>query len=159
MTLSLPPPEALAQYEALLPRLAHRVVKMVESAEAHRQELEQRETTARIARHRLMSWHAFALILLGLLGLLFVTSCALASSSTGCTQRSPERSAAAVRAFRKANPCPATGQTTGACPGWQVDHRTPLCCGGPDAPENMRWLSVEEHKARHAGGVRCEVKP
>jgi hypothetical protein len=49
------------------------------------------------------------------------------------------RDPAAVRAFRKANPCPATGKTTGACPGWVVDHTIPLCLGGPDEPLNMQW--------------------
>lgn len=44
-----------------------------------------------------------------------------------------------VRKFRAENPCPATGKTRGACPGWVVDHRIPLCAGGKDAPSNMQW--------------------
>ncbi len=55
-----------------------------------------------------------------------------------------QRSAAQVRAFRKLHPCPVTGQTTGACPGWVVDHRVPLCAGGKDAPANMQWQRKEE---------------
>ncbi len=57
-----------------------------------------------------------------------------------------QRSAAEVRAFRAENPCPITGRTRGACPGWQVDHPKPLCAGGLDHRSNMAWLSVEDHK-------------
>ena len=53
-------------------------------------------------------------------------------------------------AFARDNPCPATGQPRGACPGWQVDHRVPLKCGGDDKPANMQWLTVEDHKAKTA---------
>lgn len=49
------------------------------------------------------------------------------------------RDPAQVRAFRATHPCPATGKTTGACPGWVVDHIYPLCAGGADAPANMTW--------------------
>lgn len=49
------------------------------------------------------------------------------------------RDPAQVRAFRQAHPCPATGQTMGACPGWVVDHIYPLCAGGEDRPANMVW--------------------
>lgn len=60
------------------------------------------------------------------------------------TERSP-----AVRAeFRRLNPCPSTGRTTGACPGWQADHLQPLCAGGADAVDNMRWLEVDAHKEK-----------
>jgi hypothetical protein len=83
----------------------------------------------------------------------------LAVSSSGCTQRSPKRSAAVVREFRKANPCPATGKTRGACHGFQIDHIRPLCCGGKDGPSNMHWLSVADHKAKHAYGIACNVGP
>lgn len=33
-------------------------------------------------------------------------------------------------------------------PGYEVDHIIPLCAGGPDTPENMQLLSVEEHKRK-----------
>jgi hypothetical protein len=60
-----------------------------------------------------------------------------------------------VRAeFVRQNPCPATGATRGACPGFQVDHREALICGGTDELPNLQWLSVEEHKAK----TRVEVK-
>ena len=53
------------------------------------------------------------------------------------------RSENTVHAFRKQNPCPATGKTTGACSGWVVDHKIPLCSGqGADDPSNMQWQAV-----------------
>lgn len=86
------------------------------------------------------------------------SSPALAVSSAGCLERSPKRSAAAVRAFRKEHPCPATGKTRGACPLFEIDHIAPLCCGGDDDPSNMHWLTKAEHKAKHAGGIVCEIR-
>lgn len=52
------------------------------------------------------------------------------------------------------NPCPITGKTHGACPGYQVDHREALICGGRDELSNLQWLQTEEHKAK----TRVEVK-
>jgi len=49
------------------------------------------------------------------------------------------RSKSPVREFRRDNPCPATGKTRGACPGYVIDHIRPLCAGGPDHPSNMQW--------------------
>lgn len=54
------------------------------------------------------------------------------------------RDAAQVRAYRAQQPCPATGQHKGACPGYVVDHITPLCAGGADDPSNMIWQSKAE---------------
>lgn len=51
-----------------------------------------------------------------------------------------ERSAAVLAAFREKYPCPATGKSTGACPGWAIDHVIPLACGGADAVYNLQWL-------------------
>lgn len=56
------------------------------------------------------------------------------------------RDRAEVRDFRYEQPCPANGLRRGACPGWQVDHITPLCAGGADKRENMQWISVEDHR-------------
>lgn len=53
-----------------------------------------------------------------------------------------------------------TGQARGACPGWQIDHITPLCSGGADRPVNMQWLTVEQHKAKTREDVRiCRTEP
>jgi hypothetical protein len=45
----------------------------------------------------------------------------------------------AKEAFRKSHPCPSTGKTYGACPGWVVDHIHALKHGGADDPSNMQW--------------------
>lgn len=57
-----------------------------------------------------------------------------------------KRDRSQVRAFRAENPCPATGRTRGACPGWHVDHIIALCAGGADKKENLQWLSKEDHR-------------
>lgn len=62
------------------------------------------------------------------------------------TVSSLPRSGAEVRAFRATHACPATARHRGPCPGFQVDHTIPLCAGGLDRRENMKWLSVEDHK-------------
>jgi len=64
----------------------------------------------------------------------------LLALTAGADARDPKQ----VRLFRAANPCPATGKTAGACPGWVVDHVVPLCAGGADAPVNMQWQSKPE---------------
>ena len=58
------------------------------------------------------------------------------------------RSAAAKHQFEASHPCPSTGRTTGACPGYVVDHVNPLACGGADSPANMQWQTVEAAKAK-----------
>jgi hypothetical protein len=50
--------------------------------------------------------------------------------------------------FRRENPCPATGKTTGACPGYVIDHIVPLKRGGADNPENMQWQTKAEASAK-----------
>lgn len=66
----------------------------------------------------------------------------------------PQRSAAEVLAFKRANPCPSTGLRSGACPGHQVDHANPICAGGADNRENMQWLTTEEHRMKTRSDVR-----
>jgi hypothetical protein len=58
------------------------------------------------------------------------------------------RSAAAKAAFRRCEPCPATGLFTGACPGYVVDHIVALKRGGADDPDNMQWQTVEDARAK-----------
>lgn len=58
------------------------------------------------------------------------------------------RAKAARAEFHRHNPCPATGSTRGACPGYVVDHVTPLCAGGLDHPSNMQWQTVADAKAK-----------
>ena len=78
---------------------------------------------------------------------------ALALAFLATTQAAPRSSS--VRAeFRKANPCPATGKKTGACPGWHIDHMHALCAGGVDEPGNLNWIRVEDHKRKTRQDVR-----
>lgn len=58
------------------------------------------------------------------------------------------RSSQERAAFEHQHPCPATGKTTGACPGYVVDHVTPLKRGGADRPENMQWQKSADAKAK-----------
>lgn len=51
-------------------------------------------------------------------------------------------------AFQREFPCPSTGKTTGACPGWERDHHIALCAGGPDTVANMNWMTIEDHRAK-----------
>jgi hypothetical protein len=48
----------------------------------------------------------------------------------------------------RSHPCPSTGKTYGACPGYVVDHITPLKRGGADSPSNMQWQTKEAAKAK-----------
>ena len=50
--------------------------------------------------------------------------------------------------FRKANPCPSTGSTSGACSGYHIDHKKAIMNGGKDRPSNMQWLAEPAHKAK-----------
>jgi len=61
-----------------------------------------------------------------------------------------KRSSYQVVLFKRANPCPSTGLNTGKCPGWVVDHKTPLCLCGSDSPENMAWQKLAESKIKDA---------
>ena len=76
---------------------------------------------------------------------LLVLICGLLTPlAIGRTLRSPAQRAA----FMRHHPCPATGRSRGACPGYVVDHIEPLCAGGPDNPGNMQWQTVEEGKEK-----------
>jgi len=55
---------------------------------------------------------------------------------------------AAGRAFQASHPCPSTGRSSGACPGYVKDHIVPLKRGGADKPENMQWQTTEAAKAK-----------
>lgn len=75
----------------------------------------------------------------------FVATLILTLTTADATQHRDPRARAA---FVRTQPCPATGKTRGACPGYVVDHIIPLACGGPDAPSNMQWQSVAEAKEK-----------
>lgn len=89
------------------------------------------------------------------LGLLAALLAALLAWPGGAALAQPiERSAAAVREFRRAEVCPVTGLHRGACRGWAVDHIRPLCAGGVDAPVNMQWISDVDHRFKTLVDVR-----
>jgi hypothetical protein len=46
------------------------------------------------------------------------------------------------------HPCPSTGRTGGACPGYRKDHVKPLACGGPDAVWILQWQTIRDAKAK-----------
>jgi hypothetical protein len=58
------------------------------------------------------------------------------------------RSASVKREFQLTHPCPETGRTSGACPGYVKDHIVPLACGGPDAASNLQWQTTRDAKAK-----------
>jgi hypothetical protein len=60
------------------------------------------------------------------------------------------RSAAERTAFKREQPCPATGHRRGPCPGYVIDHVQPLCAGGPDRRDNMQWQT-------HADAIRKDI--
>ena len=77
----------------------------------------------------------------------------------GATSVAGPRSPTARAAFVKANPCPATSQSRGACPGYVVDHIKPLCAGGADHYTNMQWQIVADAKVKDAEERRmCKRK-
>ena len=59
-----------------------------------------------------------------------------------------KRSNEAKNEFKKAHPCPSSGKSTGACPGYVIDHVKPLKRGGADSPSNMQWQTKEEAKEK-----------
>lgn len=59
-----------------------------------------------------------------------------------------KRDPAQRRAFESKHPCPSTGKTSGACPGYVVDHVVPLKRGGKDAASNMQWQTQQASKEK-----------
>src|SRR6266702_5002895 len=74
------------------------------------------------------------------------------TSSNGTVQRDGQgkikRSAAAKDAFKRQQPCPSTGKSRGACPGYVIDHVKPLECGGADAPQTCNGRQWQQGKQR-----------
>lgn len=75
--------------------------------------------------------------------------CLCAASATALPRDKTQRAR-----FVKLNPCPATGETRGPCPGWQVDHTRALMHGGEDTPANMQWISNADHKLKTRAEMR-----
>ena len=58
------------------------------------------------------------------------------------------RSTQAKDAFKRQHPCPSTGRSSGACPGYVIDHVIALKRGGTDDPANMQWQTSAAAKAK-----------
>jgi hypothetical protein len=70
----------------------------------------------------------------------------------------PPGSGAAARVPPGA-PVPRDGRTTGACPGYVIDHVVPLKRGRADAPSNMQWQTTGEAKAKDRWSRSVEAHP
>src|SRR5437773_12257099 len=60
-----------------------------------------------------------------------------------------KRSETAKRDFERHHACPSTGKTSGACPGYVVDHIVPLKRGAADAPNQH---AVADQRGREGEG-------
>ena len=83
-----------------------------------------------------------------LIALLFFFSLPLGSLDAKRRTSGIKRSSTARHQFMKLSPCPSTGKTRGACPGYVVDHIVPLKRGGADSKENMQWQTKEDAKQK-----------
>lgn len=64
-----------------------------------------------------------------------------------------------LREFQHLHPCPSTGRTTGACPGYIKDHIVPLCAGGADAVDNLQWQTEADAAAKdRREWAQCRAK-
>jgi hypothetical protein len=80
-----------------------------------------------------------------------------AAFATQCT--AADRSRAVRAEFQRLNPCPASGATRGACPGFEADQIIELCVGGADHPNNMEWRTREDHALKTKFDVmQCRPK-
>ena len=80
------------------------------------------------------------------------------SASSGVTRDAHgriKRSAAAKDAFKRQQPCPSSGKSSGPCPGYVIDHIKPLECGGADSPANMQWQTIADGKAKDKTERNC----
>lgn len=69
------------------------------------------------------------------------------------------RSAKAKGDFAALQACPATAKNTVKCPGFIIDHKQALDCGGADAPSNMQWLTVAAAREKdkwERDGANCK---
>jgi len=65
----------------------------------------------------------------------------------GSADARPQPGKPALAAFKRANPCPATGNAGGACPGYVVGYIEPLCAEGGDVESNMQWQTTAQARA------------
>jgi len=84
----------------------------------------------------------------------FIVLIAVAAAAGPLTARE-YRSREVTREFQREHPCPSTGWTTGACPGYRKDHIVPLACGGPDTDANLQWQTVAAAKTKDRWELRA----
>jgi hypothetical protein len=72
----------------------------------------------------------------------------IALAYAGPLSAAEHRSRAVTQEFQREHPCPSTGLTTGACPGYRKDHMKALACGGADAVWNLQWQTVADARAK-----------
>ena len=65
-------------------------------------------------------------------------------TAAGHIKRSPRARAE----FKRLQPCPSSGRSSGGCAGYVIDHVKPLKRGGADHPSNMQWQTVQAGKAK-----------
>ncbi len=99
-----------------------------------------------------MTVHSVAGVGLALLMLVIAEVTPTAGGGPGVPQAS--RSNAVRLEFRRLYPCPATAKYAGPCPGYEIDHRTPLCLAGADRVDNLQWLTTEAHKRKTLSDAR-----
>ena len=80
--------------------------------------------------------------------ILVLVLCGAATAHSGPLAAREYRSSAVKREFQREHPCPSTGKTTGACPGYRKDHIKALGCGGPDAVLNLQWQTIRDARAK-----------
>lgn len=80
----------------------------------------------------------------GIAALIAIVAAGMTSYPSDAFSRDP----AVRKAFQRANPCPSNGKKVGACPGYVVDHKKPLCAGGQDRVFNMQWQTISEAKKK-----------
>jgi hypothetical protein len=73
---------------------------------------------------------------------------------TNATPGKVAPSAAAVHEFREKHPCPTSGHSWGACPGYVVNHIKPPCKGGLDVAANLQWQTHTEANRRDQTACR-----
>ena len=53
-----------------------------------------------------------------------------------------------IERVQAVTPCPSTGKSSGARPGYVIDHVESLKRGGADAPSKMQWQTKEQAKEK-----------
>lgn len=76
---------------------------------------------------------------------------AISTRCSSCTRQANgriNRSSTVKHEFQRSNACPSIDKTSGACPGYVIDHVIPLKRGGVDSPSNMHWQTKADAKAK-----------